>query len=374
MHITLLTAGAAADTAPYAALALGLRAAGFGVRLAGAGAFAPIARAYGLDYAEIDEATGTVQAEAVQVEAWWACQEADAVIYDPLTLVNGYFLAQRRGVPAVAAALAPFAPTRANTAWLLSAGLRLGAANNLLTHALAQRAARGPVQQFWRQRAGTAPPSAFAWRASEQLPVVYGFSAHVLPRPAGWPAHLHITGDWPLPAPDGWRPAPELLAFVRAGPAPVGVALPARLTVLAVEALEQAGCRGVVIDDGSLPGGLALPSGVIRVDNVPQVWLYPRLAALVYAGGAGQAAAALRAGIPSLVVPTGREGAWERLLAARGLARVARRGASPAQLADHLRAALSDAAQHRRLAALSDALAAEDGVSRAVAIIAEAVR
>jgi sterol 3beta-glucosyltransferase len=152
------------------------------------------------------------------------------------------------------------------------------------------------------------------------------------------------------------------------------VALPASQTELAVAALVQAGCRGVVVDDGHLPGGLALPSGVIRVDNVPQAWLCPRLAAFVHAGQAATTAAALRAGVPSLVMSTGRAGAWGRLLAARGLGILVRRGTSAPQLAGHLRAMLADADLHRRLTALSDPLGAEDGVAGAVAIITEAVR
>ena len=47
----------------------------------------------------------------------------------------------------------------------------------------------------------------------------------------------------------------------------------------------------------------ALPDSVFPVESVPHEWLFPRVAAAVHHGGAGTTAAALRAGIPSVVVP-----------------------------------------------------------------------
>jgi sterol 3beta-glucosyltransferase len=46
-----------------------------------------------------------------------------------------------------------------------------------------------------------------------------------------------------------------------------------------------------------------LPEFVFPVESVPHEWLFPRVAAAVHHGGAGTTAAALRAGIPSVVVP-----------------------------------------------------------------------
>jgi sterol 3beta-glucosyltransferase len=194
MHLTLLTAGSRGDTTPFAALALGLQAAGHRVRLAGCRGFAPTARLYGLDYFALDAAahrrSQPAALEQLQAEAWQACQGTQAIVYDPFTLLSGYCLAQQMRVPAVAAALAPFGPTAAHPAWAVYSGPRLGAAYNRLTHTLAEQAAwqvaRGPVQKFWRQRGGAAAvglAGPYARQAAEQFPVVYGYSPHVLPRP-----------------------------------------------------------------------------------------------------------------------------------------------------------------------------------------------
>jgi sterol 3beta-glucosyltransferase len=197
----------------------------------------------------------------------------------------------------------------------------------------------------------------------------------VLPRPADWPEHLHVTGDWPLDPPDDWRPPRALLEFLRAGPPPVYVGVPGAAASLALGAVARCGLRAVLQDDGRLPAGLPLSPTVIRVDNVPQRWLFPRMAALVHAGDAASTAAGLRAGVPALVVAHGAPlAAWSHLLSARGFGLVAGPGASAARLAALLTQVLADAPLRDRLVRLSDVLEREHGIERAVAVIGEAVR
>ncbi len=380
MHVTILTAGTRADTAPYAALALGLCSAGWRVRLVGTRAFAATARAHALDYfaLDVDAFAGTASLERCQAEAWQASQGTGAILYDPLTLFNGYFLARQMGVPAVAAALSPFTPTAAHPAWPFYAGPRLGAAYNRLTHTVSRRATwqtvRGPVQKFWRQRAGYAPDLPHSQQQAEAFPVLYGYSQHVLPRPADWASHLHVSGYWPLDAPGDWRPPQALLDFLRDGPPPVYVDVPGPATALALEALGLAGLRGVLAADTP---AMALPASVIRVDNVPESWLFPRMAALVHTGGAGTTAAGLRAGVPAIVLPpSGSASAWGCLLHERGLGPPPLPRAAPTapRLAAQLTSVLGDAALRTRLMVASEAIGEEDGVAQAVEVFGEAVR
>jgi len=56
-----------------------------------------------------------------------------------------------------------------------------------------------------------------------ELPLLYGFSESVIPRPADWPNHLHVTGYWFLDSPAGREPPEPLASFIVAGPAPVFV-------------------------------------------------------------------------------------------------------------------------------------------------------
>jgi UDP:flavonoid glycosyltransferase YjiC (YdhE family) len=79
---------------------------------------------------------------------------------------------------------------------------------------------------------------------------------------------------------------------------------PDRLTSIFLGAIERAGCRAIIQHGWS---GLArqggLPSNVYAADHLPHSWLFPRAAAVVHHGGAGTTAAALRAGVPTVVIP-----------------------------------------------------------------------
>src|SRR5258708_9892738 len=70
-----------------------------------------------------------------------------------------------------------------------------------------------------------------------------------------------------------------------------------------VGALGGAGRRGLLLTPPGLAGEVDLPDSVLAIEPCPHDWLFPRVAAAVHHGGAGTTAAALRAGVPSVVVP-----------------------------------------------------------------------
>src|SRR5260370_832126 len=89
------------------------------------------------------------------------------------------------------------------------------------------------------------------------VPVLHAYSAHVVPRPADWPASAQVTGYWLLPGAPGWTPPRRLAEVVEArepivylgfgsmpGPDPEGLA-----AALATAAGRQ-GFRGVVASSG----------------------------------------------------------------------------------------------------------------------------
>jgi sterol 3beta-glucosyltransferase len=196
---------------------------------------------------------------------------------------------------------------------------------------------------------------------------LYGFSRAVVPKPADWGPEVDITGYWYLDRDPGWRPPAALEAFLAAGPPPVCVGFgsmpapdPRALTREIVRALELAGQRGVLLSGWGALEGVELPETVFALD------------AVVHHGGAGTTSAALRAGVPSLVVPfIADQWFWGT--------RVAALGAGPGLFsrkrlgAERFAAALCDLAGNptyrenaRRVAA---ELAREDGVGRAVAAL-----
>jgi sterol 3beta-glucosyltransferase len=171
-----------------------------------------------------------------------------------------------------------------------------------------------------------------------------------------------------------------LLRFLDGGPPPVYVGFgsisegdPERLTRLVLRALELSGQRGVLSTGW---GGLAqLPASpnVFYADNVPHAWLFPRVAAVVHHGGAGTTAAGLRAGLPTIITPLAADQyAWAE--------RVTQLGAGPRvpdmnrltaeKLAAAMHAAVHDAALRAHAAALGERIRAEDGIARALTVIA----
>jgi UDP:flavonoid glycosyltransferase YjiC (YdhE family) len=194
---------------------------------------------------------------------------------------------------------------------------------------------------------------------------------------------MHVTGYWFLDHSPGWVPPDDLVDFLGSGPPPVFVGFgsnpfpePEAATKLVVRALARAGRRGVVIAGSS---GLAtgrLADEVLSVDSVPHNWLFSQVCAAVHHGGAGVTGAALRAGLPSVVVPVlvdqpfwaqrvFRLGAGPRPIPAKQLTEDA--------LASAIRATASTE-MRRRAAALGEQIRGEDGVARAVEVIQTYVR
>ncbi|GEM_PF-879455 len=128
-----------------------------------------------------------------------------------------------------------------------------------------------------------------------------------------------VVGHDPFPGTD------RLAAFLAAGPAPVYVGFgscpaadPATDQRMFVDAARRAGVRVVL----QPPPGAAPPDAddVLVLGEYPHAWLFPRMAAVVHHGGAGTTSAAIRAGVPSAVVPhLGDQAYWGRRVADLGL-------------------------------------------------------
>jgi UDP:flavonoid glycosyltransferase YjiC (YdhE family) len=289
-------------------------------------------------------------------------------------------LAERRGVPACAALLQPLEPTGAFPSIFTPGGRSLGARGNRFTHRMVEHVSwqtvRPRVNRVCRQRLGMDP---MAWLGPLRrirtlgMPVLYGYSPAVLPRPDDWPANVHVTGYWFLDPETGWAPPPALAAFLADGPPPVYVGFgsmipgdPATTWEVVAAALDRAGVRGVL---AGAPPELAEPGRIAVVSDVPHSWLFPRVAAVVNHGGAGTLAAALRAGVPAVPCPffsdqpfwgerLHRLGAGTRPLPARGL--------TPRALGDAIATAVGDPSLRARAAAIGERLRVEDGVGIAV--------
>ena len=143
---------------------------------------------------------------------------------------------------------------------------------------------------------------------------------------------------------------------------------PAAVGAMVRRAVRRAKVRAVVLSGW---GGLDTDRGedVYVADAVPHDWLYPRVRAVVHHGGAGTTGAALRAGVPSQVVPFMMDQPfWAHLVADLGVGRapIPRKKLTEDALAHALQDLATNDAMAARAAALGEKIRAEDGVGEAV--------
>lgn len=422
MNILIITFGSRGDVQPYVALGKGLQQAGHAVTVCTAVDFEPFIREHGLAYgymtgellrlvdtdrgkAAMEETTGLVGSaktmfkllrqtnplnKQMMRDSWAAAQAAqpDMVIFHPKALA-ATSIADACDIPAIMAVLQPFYVPTAEFPTLGTPDLPLGDWYTRLTYKavpLGYRMYSGMINDLRREQMGLGKldgAGLFRRADGSPVPVMHGFSRHVVPRPSDWPPHASIPGYWFLDDGANWSPPAALQDFLAAGPPPVYAGFgsmagkdPQRLARIVSGALQKAGVRGIIASGW---GGLQasdLPDSILAIDAAPHEWLFPRTAAVIHHGGAGTTAAGLRAGRPTIICPfMGDQPFWGRRVQdlGAGPAPIPQKKLSVDNLAAALERALGEAEMHAAAARLGEQLRAEDGVANAVAIVEAAL-
>lgn len=397
---------------PYVALGRGLQAAGHTVSVCTCEHFAGFVTDHGLDYRHmnngfvdlIESLEGRAALEGMgslfgtirvlftlvpkvgplqvrtQHDAWQAAQavQPDLIVFHP-KVAGAMDIAEALGVPVVMAPPFPqYVPTRDFPAvglpdWPLGDIYRRSTYR--LVHFLGHRIGGGPLRT-WRRRNGLGPRPArlglFTDARGQAVPVLHGYSPHLVPTPTDWPSTALTMGAWTLPGAPDWTPPQALVEFLAAGPPPVYVGFgsmagrnPGRVTAIVLEALQRSGRRGVLASGWGGLAALAVPPGVMVIEHAPHDWLFPQMAAVVHHGGAGTTQAGLRAGRPSIVCPFfGDQPFWGRCVHALGAgpAPIQQRRLTAGRLADAIVAATTDPGIAAAAEALGRHLRAERGV------------
>ena len=415
MRIAIIAPGSRGDVQPYIALGKGLKQAGHAVRLVTHQDFEELVNSHGLHFSPVE---GSVQdiaqskdmgallergnflaimsqmareaqrgALALAKGGLVACRGTELVIAGIAGLFIGVALAEKLGLPLLQAYYIPFTPTQAYPSFLFP---KLppwfsGALNRLSYHL-----ARQMMWQGFRSADKLARRDVLGLRAApfwgpfkadclQRCPILYGYSPFVIPKPPDWHDHVHVTGYWFLDPADDWAPPSALLEFLQADPPPIYVGFgsmssrkPEETADLILQALVRAKQRAVMHSGW---GGLHkadLPDTVLMVGSIPFSWLFPRVAAVVHHGGAGTTSAALRAGVPSIVIPFfGDQPFWGHRIAELGVgpAPIPRRRLTVERLAQATRQAVTDQTMRERAAHLGSRIRAEDGIALAVAVV-----
>ncbi len=248
MHITIVTLGSRGDVQPFIALGIGLKRAGYQVRVATYDAFADLVDQCGLEFAHI-EGNPRQAMEAQSGQRWMesgksmtkfirrmrdldtyenlnkalndtveACRGTEAILYTPLG-AGGYHVAEYMNIPALYLLLQPISRSR-EVPIMFAPTLPLGGIYNRWTYfageQLLWQLGRVPFNR-WRQETLKLKPiplsGPFDRIYRDRNPFIYGFSRFVVPRASDWPAWHHVTGYWFLDDEEEWSPPAWLISW-----------------------------------------------------------------------------------------------------------------------------------------------------------------
>jgi sterol 3beta-glucosyltransferase len=415
MRVTINAFGSRGDVQPYIALGKSLKADGHNVRITTHRFFTDLVREHDLDFAPMEgdpkeallkQAITNLGNNPVRINRWIVenfrpvmdrvfrttlegAQGADVLLNSALSFA-GWHVAEKLGIPAIAAYLQPVTPTRyfhgmsspLPPAWLPFRGLY-----NLFSTKLANQfffTMVRPLTNACRKEILGLPPlsAAYYWgidSASAPIPILYGYSPSVIPKPPDWREYQQVTGYWFLDEAHSYQPPPKLTAFLEAGPPPVYVGFGSmvdhereEMTRLIVEAVERTGQRAILLGGWSDLGSMGMPDSILLVDSVPHDWLFPRMAVVVHHGGAGTTAAGLRAGVPEVIIPfTVDQPFWGWRVHELGVGPnwIPRKKLTAEKLAAAIDQAVHDQAMTRRAKELGKMIRSEHGLGNAVHLV-----
>ncbi|AEM41153.1 glycosyltransferase [Ketogulonicigenium vulgare] len=407
MTIVIMTVGTEGDVRPHIALAQAMVKAGLDVRLAADRGFSAAVAAAGIAFAPLTAdfagmmrrnpqalgrgkstaAARVVIRETREMARHWPAEAAAAAQGASLLIGSGNIslvaasLAEKYDIPFVQTQLQPLDSSRAlPPVWLPPR--RLPGAVNLALHRLLRQTAwlltRGIANDMRRTLQLPPYPVKGPWHNAKATggKVLFGFSPHVVPRQPEWAPRIAMPGYFVLPPAADFTPPDGLADFLAAGERPVYIGFGSMHTAAAPElaaiikqAVRLIGRRAVVGSGWAQLGDyLGDDPHIFCVGSISHEWLFPRVAAAVHHCGAGTAAAAVRAGIPTVPVPfVGDQYFWGWQLGQAGVATPALdlRNLNAPALAEAISDALSPQMRDAA-AALGEKVRAENGAEAAI--------
>jgi sterol 3beta-glucosyltransferase len=408
--VVIFTIGTQGDVRPCVALGQGLQRAGYPVRIATSGNFAGLVRDAGLahfpltaDFQAMLESDRSIADHGMNLRemarifrerytkwaANWvpeglaAAEGAGLLIGVSNSILLAKALSEALSIPFAISRLQPMTRSRILPPVMFSSSRRttpgvLSLAAYYLIFKMLWGVMRPAINDIVRPQLGL---PGYPWygpyfRDLHAAKVINGFSQHVLARPADWPDNCQVTGYWFFDQPH-WTPPEALSRFLAAGPKPFYIGFGSMVssnatafTETVLDAVKRSGQRAVLATGwGALDGEDGdRGAGVFFLRHAPHEGLFPLMSAAVHHGGAGTTAAAVRAGIPSVIVPFfGDQPFWAHCLHRKGVAPPAldRKSMTAGALASAMKVT-QQAAMMQAAADLGRAIRAEDGIGEAV--------
>lgn len=265
-----------------------------------------------------------------------AVVDARCILYTDRTLA-GVHLAQRYGIPAFRTVYnLPGVPTGDfPDPSIVHPDRDMGERLNLFSYRLNSLRNFGFVETLnrWRMDSLSLEPISGSFDSSvlrsRPVPVLFGVSESLLPRPADWGAHIHMTGLWNH---DSTEPGKEdeeerqLLHFINEGDRPVCIDISdsgEEFVGGLINSVKTLGFRTVILDSPDAlkrwkPSGSTFPAGTHL-----RRWIYAHATAVIHDGNPKKFASSVLTGRPTLVISSSGEGYfWGRLLHRAGIGEV----------------------------------------------------
>ncbi|PQE27751.1 glycosyltransferase family 1 protein [Rutstroemia sp. NJR-2017a BVV2] len=261
---------------------------------------------------------------------------ADCIIANPPSFAHVH-CAEKLGIPLHIMFTMPYSPTQAFPHPL--ANIQSSNADPQLTNYISYAMIEvlmwqglGDIINHFRVKCLGLDPVSLIWAPGMlqrlKVPHTYCWSPALITKPNDWGSHISISGFYFLNLASSYTPAPDLQAFLDAGPPPVYIGFgsvilddPNAMTELIFEAVRKTGQRVLLSKGWGGMGAeeLRIPDGVFMLDNVPHDWLFKHVSCVIHHGGAGTTAAGIAAGRPTLVVPFfGDQLFWGAMIARAG--------------------------------------------------------
>ncbi|MEZ5008443.1 MAG: glycosyltransferase [Chitinophagales bacterium] len=359
--VTILTIGTSGDVHPFVALGIGLKKAGFEVKIATHEEFKTLVEDYGLTFSPvvgnvgasmkteqvkksideggkrkeffnslIDEAAPLFEQALLEFKT--ACEGAELVVSSALTLHVASYLTDHFDVPLIFCSVNPAGPTSEFHHILADPAIGpkvMHSAYNKTTHKILTeiiwRYIKAELEPAWNKLMPEVkfPKLDPLQKAFERkLPLILmAYSPAILPKPKDWSVLQHVTGFWWLPSIEKYAPEQALVDFVENGEKPIYAGfgsmanendqMLSTIVIPAIKALHQ---RAVILDDGSDLSEFKNDPDLFFIKRADFNWLFPKMKAIVHHGGVGTTGLSIQAGIPTLIVsfiPDQRFWGWQ---------------------------------------------------------------
>lgn len=168
----------------------------------------------------------------------------------------------------------------------------------------------GPYNKI-RKRLGLAKVKTLYELLSPDLNVI-PVSPTVFPPNKYWENKNKVVGYWLLDEDGEYQPPDTLINFINSGEPPIIISLGAmgfeskeeksKLDIF-INSIKKTGMRAIIQGFNKTLKNYTLPDNVISIGSAPHSWLFKHAFCVIHHGGLSTTATALKAGIPSIIIP-----------------------------------------------------------------------